>query len=327
MNRRALFVPIDDSTPVRSLADRECALVVGNFDGVHLGHQAVLRHLVAQARTGGLAARVLTFDPHPAAVVGTGLPAVLTTMARRVELMGALGVDCVYVRRFDASFAAWSAERFVRELVVDALRARIVVVGHDFRFGAKRSGDLSLLRALGQRLCFEVEIHPVASDARGAFSSTRAREAIAAGDLEEAARVLGRPHELSAPVVHGDHRGRLLGFPTANIEPVAEMLPPDGVYAVSVGEVDEHDDEKLLARGVTNIGIRPTIAAAGEAKRTIETFLLDFSDDLYGRRLRIHLSARLRGERKFGSLDELKAQIARDVAAARGPLPAGIAGG
>ena len=166
----------------------------------------------------------------------------------------------------------------------------------------------------------------MASDAGGAFSSTRAREAIAAGDLGEVGRVLGRPHELSGPVVHGDHRGRVLGFPTANIEPVSEMLPPDGVYAVSVGEVDDDENEHLLAPGVTNIGIRPTVAAAGEAKRTIETFLLDFSDDLYGRRLRIHLSARLRGERKFESLDELKAQIGRDVAAARRPLPAGIAG-
>jgi riboflavin kinase/FMN adenylyltransferase len=327
VSRRALLVPIDDSTSIHSLTDHACALVVGNFDGVHRGHQAVLRQVVAEARARGLAASVLTFDPHPAAVVGTGAPALLTTMHRRADLMGALGVDCAYVRRFDASFAAWTAERFVRDLVVGALRARIVVVGHNFRFGAKRSGDLTLLRELGVSLRFGVDVHPVAGDAGGPFSSTRAREAIAAGDIEEARRVLGRPHELSGPVVHGDQRGRVLGFPTANIDPVAEILPHDGVYAVMVDEVDAQGHAHRLAPGVTNIGLRPTVSAAGSATRTTETFLLDFSGDLYGRRLRIHLMSRLRGECKFGSLDELKAQIARDVAGARERFARGLLGG
>jgi riboflavin kinase/FMN adenylyltransferase len=325
VSRRAHLVPIDDTTSSAPPNEGECALIVGNFDGVHRGHQAVLRKVAAQAATRGLAASVLTFDPHPAAVVGAGAPPLLTTIERRVELMGQLGVDCAYVRRFDAAFAAWAADRFVRELVAGTLRARIVVVGHDFRFGAKRSGDLSLLRALAEPLHFDVDVHPVASDSGGPFSSTRAREAIAEGDLDEARRVLGRPHELSGPVVHGDHRGRLLGFPTANIAPVPEMLPADGVYAVVVEEVDEQGQARRLGPAVTNIGVRPTVAAG--APRTIETFLLDFSGDLYGRRLRLHLIARLRGERKFGSLDELKAQIAQDVVAARERLAAGIADG
>jgi riboflavin kinase/FMN adenylyltransferase len=170
------------------------------------------------------------------------------------------------------------------------------------------------LRTLGAELRFEVTVHSIASDARGPFSSTRAREAIAAGDLAEAERVLGRPHELSGPVVHGDERGRKLSFPTANIEPVPEMLPPDGVYAVRVDEVRADGVASPLAGGVTNIGVRPTVDGT---RRTVETFLLGFSGDLYGIRLRLHLVERLRPEKKFGSLDELKQQIASDCAEAR----------
>jgi riboflavin kinase / FMN adenylyltransferase len=326
MSKRPLLANIDDAAPLASLADRPCAAVVGNFDGVHRGHQAVLRQVAAEAQARGLVSCVLTFDPHPAAVVGAGAPPLLTTMDRRAELMGALGIDRVYVRRFDAAFAAWSADRFVRELLDRGLRARVVVVGDNFRFGAKRSGDLVLLRTLGAALGFETRVHPVARDSRGAFSSTRAREAIAASDLDEACRVLGRPHELTGLVIRGDERGRRLGFPTANFDAVPEMLPPDGVYAVVVSEVDEHGQTGPLASGppgsrrsvgVTNIGVRPTVATTGGAKRIIETFVLDFAGDLYGRRLRLHLVARLREERKFGSLEDLKAQIARDVASAR----------
>jgi len=306
---RAALVPVDDATP---LAPVPCALVVGNFDGVHRGHQAVLQQAVAEARADGLAPRVLTFDPHPAAVVGTGAPPLLTTLERRAELMGALGVDRVYVRRFDTAFAAWAPERFARDLVAGALHARVVVVGENFRFGARRAGDLGLLRGLGADLGYDVRVSAVASDERGPFSSTRARDAVAAGDLDEACRVLGRPHALSGVVARGDDRGRTIGFPTANLEGVAEMLPPDGVYAV---RVDRGDGP--LGPGVTNIGVRPTV---GGSRRTIETHLLDFAGDLYGAPLRLHLSARLRGEHKFPSLDALKAQIARDVAAARGKL-------
>jgi riboflavin kinase / FMN adenylyltransferase len=316
MTQRAHLVAIDDMAPI--VADRACALVVGNFDGVHRGHQAVLNQVVSDARALHLAPCVLTFDPHPAAVVGPAAPPLLTTLQRRAELVGALGVERAYVRRFDAAFAAWAPERFARELVADALRARMVVVGENFRFGARRSGDLALLRTLGEQLGFEVRVHPVARDAHGPFSSTRARDAIAAGQLEEAARVLGRPHELSGLVVHGDERGRLLGFPTANFDSAPEMLPPDGVFAVRVEVVDPQGDGRSIAMGLTNIGVRPTVSR--DAKRTIETYLVDFAGDLYGQRLRLRLVARLRDERKFGSVDDLKAQIGRDVAAARDRL-------
>jgi riboflavin kinase/FMN adenylyltransferase len=314
----AALVTIDDSTPLASVAPAPCSLVIGNFDGVHRGHQLVLRQAVGEAAKLGLDPCVLTFDPHPAAVVGPGAPPMLTTLERRIELMGELGIRRVYVRRFDPAFAAWPPERFVRELVAGALQARVVVVGQNFRFGAKRAGDLSMLRALGEDLGFEARVHAIASDAHGRFSSTRAREAIAAGDLDEAARVLGRPHALSGPVAHGDERGRTIGCPTANIHPVPEVLPPDGVYAVRVERRDDATGNwHPLAGGVTNIGVRPTVDGT---KRTVEAHLLDFSADLYGAHLRLDLIARLRPEKKFASLDELKAQIARDAAEARRSL-------
>ncbi len=312
---RARLIHVDDASTRESLGSTACVLVIGNFDGVHLGHQAVLREAVAHARASALSPSVLTFDPHPAAVVGRGAPPLLTTLEQRAELMGELGVERMYVRQFDAGFAAWKPEHFASQLVAGALEARFVVVGENFLFGAKRAGDLGLLRVLGATLGFEVRVYSVASDAGGPFSSTRAREAIAAGDLDEAARVLGRPHALTGVVVHGDHRGRTLRFPTANLDGVAELLPPNGVYAVRVDRQDEAAQTFApLAQGITNIGTRPTV---GGTRLSIETHLLDFDQDLYGARLRVVLLARLRDEKKFASLDDLKAQIAKDVAEAR----------
>ena len=316
----AQVIRVHDATPTEPLVVVPCVLVVGNFDGVHLGHQAVLLEAVERARASGLSPCVLTFDPHPAEVVGTGAPPLLTTIERRAELVGALGVERMYVRKFDAAFAGWPPARFARDLVAQTLLARVVVVGDNFRFGAKRAGDLALLRELGQELGFDVRVHSVASDAQGRYSSTRARRAVAAGDLDEVRRVLGRPHALTGVVLHGNERGRTIGFPTANLGALSELLPPHGVYAVNVERYDDGPRTfTSLARGVTNIGMRPTVGGAG---LSIETFLLDFSGDLYDARLRVHLAARLRDEKKFGSLDELKAQIARDVAAARAALAA-----
>lgn len=317
MSTRAALRILDDATPPGPLAEEGCALVVGNFDGVHRGHQSVLTEAVEAARAAHLVPSVLTFDPHPAAVVGQGAPPMLTTLERRAELVGALGVERMYVRRFDAAFASWEPERFARELVAGALRARVVVVGQNFRFGAKRAGDLTLLRALGAQLGFEVRVHAIASDAQGPYSSTRAREAIAAGDLPAVEAVLARPHALSGVVVHGDERGRTINFPTANIAPVAEMLPPDGVYAVRVEEVGPDGEVTPLAGGVTNIGVRPTV---GGGARTVETFLLGFAGDLDDLQLRVHLVARLRDEQKFADLEALKAQILRDCTEARRKL-------
>jgi riboflavin kinase / FMN adenylyltransferase len=312
----ARLVLVDDATPVEALGATPCALVIGNFDGVHRGHQAVLKQAVADAHAAGIEPCALTFDPHPAQVVGAGAPPLLTSIEDRVELIGAIGVARVYARRFDARFAAWSPQRFASELVARALHARLVVVGQNFRFGAKRAGDLGLLRTFGAELGFEAHVHQVAADARGPYSSTRARDAVAAGDLEEAQRVLGRPHFATGVVVVGDRRGRTIGFPTANLDGIAELLPPHGVYAVSVDRLDG-DERRPIARGVTNIGVRPTVASGGPPRRTVETHLLDFEGDLYGARLRLHWLARLRDEAKFASLAELQAQIARDVDSAR----------
>jgi riboflavin kinase/FMN adenylyltransferase len=311
------LIEVDEGGLAGAVAAVPCVLVVGNFDGVHRGHQAVLVEAVAEARAVGLAVCLLTFDPHPGAVVGKGAPPLLTTLDRRAELVGAMGVERVYVRRFDATFAAWQPERFARDLVAGALEARAVVVGENFRFGAKRAGDLALLRSLGGELGFEVRVSAVARDSVGPYSSTRAREAVRAGDLAEVRNVLGRPHALSGVVVHGDERGRTIGTPTANLSLPPELLPPNGVYAVTVDRLDTRGGSAPLASGVTNIGVRPTV---GGGRMSVETYLLDFSGDLYDARLRVNLVASLRAEKKFGSLDELKAQIARDVADARAAL-------
>jgi riboflavin kinase/FMN adenylyltransferase len=314
----AHVIRIHDATPFEPTPELPCVLVVGNFDGVHLGHQAVLREAIGQARSSGLTASVLTFDPHPAQVVGSGAPALLTTIERRAELVGAFGVERMYVRHFDVAFASWPPERFARELVAGALLARVVVVGANFRFGAKRAGDLALLRELGAELGFDVRVHSVASDAHGRYSSTRARQGVVSGNLDEVRRVLGRPHALTGVVVHGDERGRTIGFPTANLSATPELLPPKGVYAVRVERYDETARAFVpLANGVTNVGVRPTVGGEG---LSVETYLLDFSADLYGSRLRLELVARLREEKKFASLDALKAQIAADTAAARAAL-------
>lgn len=299
-------------------APRPAAIALGNFDGVHLGHRAILAQTVEVARRLGVAPVVLSFDPHPAEVVGRGRPPVLTTIERRAELALAEGVDAFDLCTFDAELASWSPERFAEELLSRAMHARAVIVGENFRFGAKRAGDFSTLRALGATLGFEAVPAVLAGDDKGPWSSTRAREAIAAGDVAEAARVLGRPHELNGVVVEGDRRGRTLGFPTANLGDVAEVPPPRGVYAVRVSLVE--DEERPLAGGVMNLGVRPTVA--GAVGETREVHLLDWSGDLYGRTLRVRLVARLREERRFPSLDALRAQIATDVAAARAALAA-----
>jgi riboflavin kinase/FMN adenylyltransferase len=318
MSADARLVHVDATTTASDIRALPCALVVGNFDGVHRGHQTVLREAVRDASEEGVIPSVLTFDPHPAAVVGAGAPPLLTTLQRRAELMGEIGVRRMYACRFDAEFAAWSPERFARDLVAGVLAARIVVVGENFRFGARRAGNLALLQSLGTELGFDARVHSVAADARGPYSSTRAREAILAGDLAEAQNVLGRPHAITGRVAHGDERGRTIDFPTANLADVSELLPRDGVYAVKADVFDEVAGcFRSLGDGVTNVGVRPTV---GGGDRRVETYVLDFAGDLYGKTLRIHFVAALRGEMKFASVAELKAQIARDVAEAREKL-------
>jgi riboflavin kinase/FMN adenylyltransferase len=286
------------SAPVQS------AVIIGNLDGVHRGHQAVIRQARAIADAKKLTTVVLTFDPHPSAVLRGAAPPRLATLERRIELLHRHGADEVVVEPFTQELAALTPDRFAKELLVDRLGAKAVVVGENFRFGAQRAGDLEALRTFGEALGFELSAAEVAGDERGPFSSTRVRDAIAKGDLEEATRLLGRRHSISGVVEGGDRRGRTIGFPTANLGGVTEVLPPHGVYAVFT------DDKP----GVMNIGLRPTVD--GKSLR-IEVHLFDFDGDLYGQPMRVHLVGRIRDEKKFSGIDELKAQIAADAAAAR----------
>jgi riboflavin kinase/FMN adenylyltransferase len=290
------------------------AVAVGNFDGVHRGHQEVLREAMKEARRKGLPMLVLTFDPHPAVVLGRAAPETLTALPRKAELLRREGVDRVVVKTFDKAFAAFSPERFVTELLVSRLGARMVVVGRNFRFGHGRAGDFATLEALGRTSGFEVRAFDLHGDDRGPFSSTRVRQALAGGDVDDANTVLGRFHAFSGVVTRGEGRGRTLGFPTANLDEVVEMVPRDGVYAVVVDELAP-DGARALARGVMNVGVRPTVSAS--PRRTQEVHLFDVDRDLYGASLRVHVVERIRDERKFASVDELRARIADDAARAR----------
>ena len=295
-------------------------VAIGNFDGVHRGHVDVLSRAGRDAREAGIAPLALTFDPPPAVVLGKKTPAALTPLERKIELIEAAvpGIRVV-VKAFDHALADSSPEQFAREVLVGELCAVRVVVGQNFRFGKGRSGDLSTLATLGPELGFSAHAMEIVGDAKGSWSSTRVRQAIAAGDWDDVLVVLGRPHALSGVVVRGEQRGRTIGFPTTNLGDVSEVLPPNGVYAVLVDRLDRTEGPRAFARGVANIGVRPTVGA-GPAT---EVHLLDFEPkndedrDLYGARLRVHIVTFLRAERKFESLDALKNQIASDADAAR----------
>lgn len=312
------FERLDDGTALSP--SQGAVVVVGNFDGVHRGHATVLATAVARARREGLASCVLTFDPHPRSVVqGQTEPPPLTTMERRVALMRRFGVERVLVRAFDAAFAAWSPRRFVEELLVRGLAAKVVMIGENFHFGSMAAGDFATMTALGEELGFTTVAHPLEGDAEGPFSSSRARAAVVAGDMGEAERILGRPHALAGVVVHGKKLGRTLGFPTANLDGVAEVLPPDGVYAVLVDELaGDGGGASALGFGALSIGVRPTVGDG--LARTVEVYVLDpYRDcsDLYGRSLRLHVVSRIRGEARFSDLEALKRKMDEDVAETR----------
>ena len=295
---------------------RNSLVVIGNFDGVHLGHRAVIEAALSEARDSGLCPLVLTFDPHPAEVLGRGLRPPLTVLHRKLDLIERLGSELkVVVEPFTLELSQFTPEQFARRFVVELLGAKVVIVGENFRFGHRRAGDLPALVALGQELGFAAHASSLSGDARGPYSSTRARAALASGDLAEVTAVLGRPHSLSGVVVHGAQRGRTIGVPTANLGGVAEALPPYGVYAVLVDRIRE-GKSVAIASGVANIGLRPTV----DAGFSVEVHLFDFAEDLYGDSLRVHLVSHLREERKFAGLAELKAQIGEDIASARAAL-------
>jgi riboflavin kinase/FMN adenylyltransferase len=288
-------------------------VAIGNFDGVHLGHRAVLASARALAQKGGLALVVLTFDPHPSEVLGRGHHAVLTPLDRKVELLTRLDPEIhVVVEPFTKELSLQTPRTFASDLLRGLLHAAIVVVGQNFRFGHQRAGDLALLSELGTELGFEARAESLAGDGSGAYSSSRIRAALAAGRVDEAARLLGRPHALTGKVIRGDGRGRTIGIPTANLDGVEELVPPAGVYAALVDRVLP-DGARRLGTAAVNIGVRPTV----QAGFSIEAHVLDLDEDLYGSALRLHLVSRLRDETRFPSLDALVLQIRRDVEATR----------
>lgn len=293
------------------------ALTIGNFDGVHRGHQGMLERVIAAARARRLAASVLTFEPHPRELFAPDTaPTRLTSLREKLELLAAHGVDHVHVQRFSRAFAALPPERFVREVLVGALGTRWILVGQDFRFGARRAGDYAALAEAARRHGFELEAMPTVADDGVRVSSSAVRAALAQGDLARAGELLGRPYSISGRVVQGDQLGRRLGFATANVQLKHNRPPLGGIFAVRVhGARGEEAHE-----GVASLGVRPTVHASGKA--TLEVHLFDFAGNLYGRHLRVEFLGKIRDEEKYPDLATLQAQIARDCEAARDLLKA-----
>jgi riboflavin kinase/FMN adenylyltransferase len=288
-------------------------IAVGNFDGVHRGHQALVAAAAAGAERRHGSTVVLTFDPHPARVVAPQrAPASLMTLEQKAEALAALGVERLAVLSFTPELARQEPERFAADVLVRALGARVVVVGANFRFGRERSGDVKQLRALGTAEGFEVLVIDPVWHAGAPVSSSRVREALAAGDVGTARALLGRSYSVDGTVVHGDGRGTSLGLPTANLVSDNEVLPSPGVYACRCLGAGG-----LRRAAVANLGFRPTFA--GEQMR-LEAHLLDFAGDLYGSRLRLSFELRLRDERRFEGPDALRAQVLADAEQARRAL-------
>jgi riboflavin kinase/FMN adenylyltransferase len=289
-------------------------VTLGTFDGVHRGHRELVERALAVARRApSVDAVAYTFDPPPAKVLApTAAPALLIPTAERVRLLSELGIDRIVMEPFDRAFAAITADDWLVRYMVERLHPRHVVVGFNFTYGKGRAGGPDHLRRFGASHGFTVEVVDPVEVGGTVVSSTRIRELLRAADVELATELLGHPFALVGKIIEGARRGRTIGVPTANLEVENELLPPDGVYAtrVAVGE-NTHD-------AVTNIGLRPTFS--GERVRTIESHLLDFDGDLYGKRLRVELIAFLRSERRFESVDALVAQIRADIESAKAKL-------
>ena len=291
-------------------------VTIGAYDGVHKGHRALIADVRRLAAERGCKSAVVTFDRHPAIVVRPdSAPQLLTDLEQKLELLAETGVDYALVVHFDERRASESPEDFVAEVLVDCLRARSVVVGHDFHFGRDRKGNVPLLVQLGAQYGFDVFGIRLIEDHGAAVSSTEIRRRLGEGDVEGAAELLGRPHEVRGIVAEGDRRGRELGFPTANVTAPAEIqLPADGIYAGWY----ERPDGAVHAAAIS-LGRRPTFYDHAEFS-LLEAYLIDFDGDLYGERAKIRFVKRLRGEEKFESVEALTEQIARDVDATRQAL-------
>lgn len=305
--------------PAGACKTQGVSLAIGFFDGVHLGHREVIRQAVAKAKEQGLVPAVMTFDPHPRVVLSQGsqYATVLTPIGDKLTLFAELGVEAAYIIHFDRPFSELTAERFVKSLIAP-IGVRTAVVGFDFKFGHRGEGNADALREYGNGAIDVHVVTPVNSEG-GKVSSTRIRERLAEGDTGAAALLLGRPYGLQGVVVHGDARGRLLGYPTANVMPEQPyVIPRFGVYAIEAIVLPRPDTDEAPAHwtGVLNVGVRPTFDAPG-GQLKLEAHLFDYSGDLYDRELALVLHDFIRSERKFESIDQLVAQIAADAAEAR----------
>ena len=295
--------------PSHGLYPGGCVATIGNFDGVHRGHQAIISGLKVKSGEMGLPLVIITFDPHPEEFfLGSKAPPRLTSCRDRLMAMEQLGVDCAICLRFNARLAETTAEQFIQQCLVDGLKVKYLLVGDDFHFGKGRRGDSAMLREWGAREGFRVGSIESCLDSGVRISSTRIRSLLQHGNLEEAERLLGRPYTISGRVVHGDKRGRSWGFPTANLL-LSREPPLRGVFAVDVTGLGE-----ARLAGVANLGRRPTV---GGTRLLLETHLLDFDREIYGERICVEFLHKIRDERKFETFEELKNQIARDLQQAR----------
>ena len=285
---------------------RPTVLTLGVFDGLHLGHQLVMSTVVERARATGAVPTVITFDPHPRAVLHPeSAPPLLQTFDQKIEALGVLGIEQIIVIRFTKEFSQIRAEDFLRDVVCDRLQAKEVYLGRGFAFGHNREGTIELLKKMSERLGFYAEEVPEVRLRGQRISSSRIRELLKEGRVNLARRMLGRPYGVEGRVVRGQERGRLLGFPTANLRPQNRVIPRHGVYVTATLI------EGAWRRSVTNIGTRPTFETVTEP--SLETYVMNWSGDLYGDVVRVRFLHRLRAERKFASIEDLKDQIARDL--------------
>ena len=293
------------------VAPKATVLTIGNFDGVHLGHRALLARLTEAAKRENLAPTVLTFEPHPREYFAPdSAPARLSTLREKLEMIADAGVETAYVGHFNARFAALSAEEFVERILVGCLRVKHLIIGDDFCFGAGRRGDFEMLKQSGEHFGFLVDAMGCITLNGERASSSAVRDALAGGRMEHAARLLGRPYSIDGRVVHGEKMGRQLGFATANIRIKHDKPPLTGVFAVEV-----HGLADGPHRGVANLGIRPS--ANQVARPLLEVHLFDFSRDIYGAHLNVRFVHKIRDEARFPNLEALKAQIALDAESAK----------
>ncbi len=299
------------SRGVPDKAQAPVALTIGNFDGIHLGHRAMLTRLAESSRSRSLVSCVLTFEPHPREFfTPSSAPARLSNLREKLEAFASLGIERTHICRFNRSFADLSAQEFIERVVCRGLNAKWLLVGNDFRFGSKRAGDLAMLQTAGKKFAFEVSIIPNIMLNEQRVSSTMVRDALALGDLERARELLGKAYSISGRVVHGDKTGRKIGYPTANIRIKHPRPPLGGIFAVEIAGISEHP-----LKGVASLGVRPTVK--DNDTPLLEVYVLDFDREIYGQHVQVNFLHRLRNEEKYSDLEALTRQIAVDVEKAK----------